>query len=526
MSKIVTVKELEDCALDAQTFGDAANGEPDVKVKARLGRVYWTLATYDKRFNDRADLFDKMYVDYGDLLESKVKEFDDARVQQVLIYTQTLNTKVDEFDTTLNQQVTKYDQVLGDKVAEYDIKINSVDAEIRDAKNTADDAKNTAEQALEQTKLDPATTEVLGGVKIGKGLKITEDGELSVSSSGLPIGTLVHHQGKRSTLPVGQLAYDGYTYKRADYPELWEMIRSGRFAKTTDSNWLANPLYRGCFTEGNGTTTFRLPDLNGAQTGSIPDLFLRGSKSDQAVGEVRNDAQRKLMGSFGYFRGDSPEYTGVSGVFSKVNISASEGRGYNGSAQTTGTRIDFDSSLNGNPTADENRPKSTYIVLAIVAKANFVEDPPEGVKPAVTVGGNDFSGAQNITGPISATGDITTQGNLNGNIKHLLNADGKAPVFALRAMAVIDGRTGALIMGRNIRSLKRHATGDYSIVFNVSMPSDIYAISLTSSISRTMRTSRSVNIDETEQPTSLGFRFQHRADGLEDASFIYLSVAV
>lgn len=520
MSKIVTVKELEDCALDAQTFGEAANGEPDVKVKARLGRVYWTLATYDKRFNDRADLFDKMYVNYDDLLESKVKEFDDARVQQVLIYTQTLNTKVDEFDTTLNQQVTKYDQVLGDKVVEYDIKINSVDAEIRDAKNTADDAKRTADQALEQTKLDPATTDVLGGVKIGKGLKITEDGELSVSSSGLPIGTLVHHQGKRSTLPVGQLAYDGYTYKRADYPELWEMIRSGRFAKTTDSNWLANPLYRGCFTEGNGTTTFRLPDLNGAQTGSIPDLFLRGSKSDQAVGEVRNDAVRNFTAVIGSFRRGS--FSRAEGAFS---LRESAANSWNGNNVEPGYEAYFDASTVV-PTADENRPKSTYIVLAIVAKANFAEDPPEGVKPMVTVGGNDVSGAQNVTGPISATDDITTQGNLNGNIKHLLNADGKAPVFALRAMAVIDGRTGALIMGRNIRSLKRHATGDYSIVFNVSMPSDIYAISLTSSISRTMRTSRSVNIDETEQPTSLGFRFQHRADGLEDASFIYLSVAV
>lgn len=57
---------------------------------------------------------------------------------------------------------------------------------------------------------------------------------------------------------------------RADFPRLWKWINdklvSGQ-QKVTDAQWLsdpnAQPVYRGCFSTGNNTTTFRLPDDRG-----------------------------------------------------------------------------------------------------------------------------------------------------------------------------------------------------------------------------------------------------------------------
>lgn len=183
---IVTVKALEDCALDAQTFDEAANGAAGVQVKSRLGRTFYTLATYDKKFADRAALFDQMYINYDSTLNTKAKAFDDSliikknefdtsRNAQVKKYDDTLVIKVKafddslvqknkEFDNSRNAQVVKYDQTLGAKVAEYDVKINNVDVDLRNATTTANAAKTTADAA--KTSADNATTAV--GSKLNK----------------------------------------------------------------------------------------------------------------------------------------------------------------------------------------------------------------------------------------------------------------------------------------------------------------------------------------------------------------------
>lgn len=70
---------------------------------------------------------------------------------------------------------------------------------------------------------------------------------------------------------------------RADYPRIWEAIQSYGTSLVSDSTWLtasvsaSNPTrnitrpYRGCFSTGDGSTTFRFPDLQG--------VALRGLKS-------------------------------------------------------------------------------------------------------------------------------------------------------------------------------------------------------------------------------------------------------
>lgn len=240
MSKIVTAQELMDCKVDADTFGEAANGAPGVQVKSRLGRVYWTLATYDKRFNDRAVLFDKMYVDYNNLLNSKVlefddsrnaqvkkyddalaikvkafddslvkknKEFDDSRNAQVTKYDNTLATKTKAFDDSLvkknkefddarNAQVTKYNQTMDAKVVEYDLKINGVDAALREATENANAAKTTADAA--KVSADNATNAVGGKLDktaVNNTLTSTDKGQALSAAMGKQLNdTKVKHE--------------------------------------------------------------------------------------------------------------------------------------------------------------------------------------------------------------------------------------------------------------------------------------------------------------------------------------------
>lgn len=53
-------------------------------------------------------------------------------------------------------------------------------------------------------------------------------------------------------------------YNRADMPRLWQSVSLMGNGVVSDVTWLSNPLglpvYRGCFSTGNGNTTFRPPD--------------------------------------------------------------------------------------------------------------------------------------------------------------------------------------------------------------------------------------------------------------------------
>lgn len=102
---------------------------------------------------------------------------------------------------------------------------------------------------------------------------------------------------------VGELLYDysptnlntapcaGQVLNRADYPRLWAFVQGLAEGVTTDSDWtgtfitdpLGNVYYtkRGCFSTGNGTTTFRMPLLT--------DTYLKGV-----------DGSARLAGSFNY----------------------------------------------------------------------------------------------------------------------------------------------------------------------------------------------------------------------------------
>jgi hypothetical protein len=97
-----------------------------------------------------------------------------------------------------------------------------------------------------------------------------------IKVAGTPLGSVSWWGGARSAITLPRVPMDGQSLNRADYPELWGFVSAGGYPVTTDAAWLASPLSRGSFSSGNGSTTFRMPDLNGIQPGSINSVYLRG----------------------------------------------------------------------------------------------------------------------------------------------------------------------------------------------------------------------------------------------------------
>lgn len=93
---------------------------------------------------------------------------------------------------------------------------------------------------------------------------------------GTPLAGVTWWGGARSAITLPRLPVDGQLLNRADYPELWTFVSSGGYPMITEADWQSTPLSRGSFSSGNGSTTFRMPDLNGKQTGSIGAVGLRG----------------------------------------------------------------------------------------------------------------------------------------------------------------------------------------------------------------------------------------------------------
>ncbi|KQC02108.1 phage tail protein [Pedobacter sp. Hv1] len=64
------------------------------------------------------------------------------------------------------------------------------------------------------------------------------------------------------------LVCNGAAINRADYPRLWEFAQTLGSSLITDADWNGIPGNKGFFSSGNGSSTFRLPDLR--------SMFIRG----------------------------------------------------------------------------------------------------------------------------------------------------------------------------------------------------------------------------------------------------------
>lgn len=159
--------------------------------------------------------------------------------------------------------------------------------------------------------------------------------------------------------PSGWLKANGALVSRATFFNLWAVAQaSGNLV--TDAAWVAANGPTGAFSQGDGSTTFRIPDLRGEFLRGWDDG--RGVDSGRGIGSAQGDAIRNLTGSFGGFRQAlGGNLATASGVFSLGATAASNDAS---SGSSTVRAIDM-SAANQVPTAAENRPRNIALLPCI-----------------------------------------------------------------------------------------------------------------------------------------------------------------
>ncbi|WP_165679539.1 phage tail protein, partial [Metapseudomonas otitidis] len=149
-----------------------------------------------------------------------------------------------------------------------------------------------------------------GGVPASNALLQVLMTPAGASDMGMPLLS-VQWWVSRASIPAGCAPADGQLLSRALYPDVWAAIRDGKVPKTTEATWSSDPTQRGMFTEGDGSTTFRMPDYNGKAAGSLGALFMRGdgALSAGSAGVVQRDALQNIVGEFA--RGGNPMASGA-----------------------------------------------------------------------------------------------------------------------------------------------------------------------------------------------------------------------
>jgi phage-related tail fiber protein len=139
----------------------------------------------------------------------------------------------------------------------------------------------------------------------------------------------------QNTAPAGWLKANGAAVSRTTYADLFAAIGT-------------------VFGNGNGTTTFNVPELRGEFLRSWADG--RSVDTGRVFGSAQGDAIRNITGEF---------RTGAaaSGFVGAFEAGANVGR-IGGSLDLSGPRVEFDAS-NVVPTAAENRVRNVALLACI-----------------------------------------------------------------------------------------------------------------------------------------------------------------
>ncbi|NQY83446.1 MAG: hypothetical protein HRT34_01340 [Alcanivorax sp.] len=197
-----------------------------------------------------------------------------------------------------------------------------------------------------------------GEVQLQKGLAATEFEDrpelLDRAAWGDLTGTKCEFPGAIS-LPQAYTAPDGMLRNRADYPGLWAWVQA-HCEVVTEAQWSSR---KGCYSSGNETTTFRMPDL----ITSEPFFRAWDQSGDRDAGEFQDHAIENIEGKFGPVTVYNAQGIEATGAFSETGLS--NGQGFDLSTEDQRYEFDFDASRVVNTDPDETRPKNYAVLIGI-----------------------------------------------------------------------------------------------------------------------------------------------------------------
>lgn len=228
----------------------------------------------------------------------------------------------------------------------------------------------------------------------------------------------------RTPMRTGYTAGDGQTLSRALYPDALAAIQAGLVPVCSDAEWLADPTKRGCFTLGDGSTTFRVPDYNGVQPGSYGPVYLGGGSSDG--GGILRDRIQNIAG--------------------KVSV--------NGGANSYA--LDFNSQL-GAFEAEAN-PESRQIKTDAIPASGWAATTNRG---RLTIDASRVARTGDTTRPITAEGCLAIK--LFGAVQNAGSADAAALATAVAdlsaRMSVVEGKVATLEQRKSTCLVNATGTG-------------------------------------------------------------------
>lgn len=250
-------------------------------------------------------LFDGSLKDYIDAADTKVTtDITEAVEAGYVPITRTIN------DHALNADII---------ITKVDVGLSNVtnDAQLKIASNLSDVANVTTSRTNLQaaksginsdiTSLTAINTPIAVGTPINGNQAATKQyvdnlvgqGTVGPTLNGVQNWGVGHAYWKlnRLALTTSELPLDGQVLNRADYPDLWAFAQI--LMPIQDAAWLADKTRRGRFSLGDESTTFRLPDLNGVQAGSVPAPIPRGDSGITA--NDGNTVEGALPNIDGYF---------------------------------------------------------------------------------------------------------------------------------------------------------------------------------------------------------------------------------
>lgn len=254
------------------------------------------------------------------------------------------------------------------------------------------------------------------------------------------IGAVEWFNGSRAKLPAGYIAADGQIVSRTDpaTADLWAAVNAGIYASAaTDAAWLnsgiANAVWnnRGMYSPGDGSTTFRIPDLNSqfndpSQNWTPQGLFLRshGRLTGNGVGNIIENAAPNITGQMTSIAQDLTigTFIAAQGAFKVGGLN--EGRISNPATipQAASPYVNLDASQGGTTAYGRNgtaevRPNAVLGIWIIRASGLFSAQGTEfsviradTTMPAVNtyVEGGYFTSNYQVAGKTKVTSSIRT----------------------------------------------------------------------------------------------------------------------